>query len=43
MARLRGAGVIMERLITHNFSLADIAEGYRLMAAGETGKVMIHY
>ncbi len=43
MLALYRAGLPIAHLITHRFSLAEIAEGYRLMAAGETGKVMIHY
>lgn len=43
MLALYRAGLPIDRLITHRFPLADIAEGYRLMAVGETGKVMIHY
>jgi L-iditol 2-dehydrogenase len=43
MLALQRAGLPISQLITHRFPLQEIAEGYRLMAAGQTGKVMILY
>ena len=35
------AGLAIERLITHRFPLEEAAEAYHLMAAGQTGKVLL--
>ncbi|MFN8443466.1 MAG: zinc-binding dehydrogenase [Caldilineaceae bacterium] len=43
MLALYRAGLPIDKLITHHIPLADIGEGYRLMDAGQTGKVLIHY
>ena len=43
MLALFRAGLPIDKLITHHFPLNEIGEGYRLMAAGQTGKVLIHY
>lgn len=43
MLALYRAGLPIDKLITHHFPLSDIDEGYRLMDAGQTGKVLIHY
>lgn len=43
MLELYRAGLPIDKLITHHFPLAQIGEGYRLMAAGQTGKVLIQY
>ncbi len=43
MLALHRAGAPIVKLITHHFPLAEAAEAYRAMAAGETGKVLLHY
>lgn len=43
MLALYRAGLPIDKLITHRFPLAEIGEGYRLMAEGQTGKVLIDY
>lgn len=42
LSLLRG-GLPMHRLITHSLPVDDAAEGYRLMASGESGKVALRY
>ena len=41
MLALHRAGLDVERLITHRFPLEEADEGFRLMAAGLTGKVLL--
>ena len=41
MLALYRAGLDVERLITHCFPLEEADEGFRLMAAGLTGKVLL--
>ena len=41
MLALYRAGLDVERLITHRFPLEEADEGFRLMAAGLTGKVLL--
>ncbi|NKB68102.1 MAG: zinc-binding dehydrogenase [Candidatus Latescibacteria bacterium] len=43
MLKLYRAGLAIDRLITHHFPFAQAAEAFRLMAAGKTGKVVLHY
>ncbi|MCC7261867.1 MAG: alcohol dehydrogenase catalytic domain-containing protein [Candidatus Latescibacteria bacterium] len=43
MLALYRAGAPVAKLITHHFPLSEAAEAYRAMAAGETGKVLLHY
>lgn len=43
MLALYRAGAPVARLITHHFPLSEAGEAYRAMAAGETGKVLLHY
>ena len=42
MLALHRAGVPVGKLITHHFPLSEAGEAYRAMAAGETGKVLLH-
>lgn len=42
MLELYRAGLDIDRLITHRLPLEEAAEGYRMMAAGETGKVLLY-
>ncbi len=42
MLALCRAGLPVERLITHRLPLEQAGEGYRLMAAGQTGKVLLY-
>ena len=41
MLQLYRDGLAVDRLITHRLALEEAAEGYRLMAAGESGKVLL--
>jgi threonine dehydrogenase-like Zn-dependent dehydrogenase len=41
MLDLYRRGLAVERLITHRFPRSQVAEAYRLFAAGETGKVIL--
>lgn len=41
--RLVRWGIHPEDLITHEFSLDNVAEAYRLMAAGQCGKVAVTF
>ena len=43
MLALHRAGAPIAKLITHHFPLSEAGEAYRAMAAGETGKVLLHY
>lgn len=43
MLELYRARLPVERLITHRLPLTQAGEGYRLMAAGQTGKVVLIY
>ncbi|MSR82153.1 MAG: hypothetical protein EXS58_04410 [Candidatus Latescibacteria bacterium] len=43
MLALHRAGAPVAKLITHHFPLSEASEAYRAMAAGETGKVLLHY
>ena len=43
MLELYRAGLAIDRLITHHFPMEEAGEGFRLMAAGLTGKVLLHY
>ena len=43
MLELYRAGLAIDRLVTHRFALAEADEAFRLMAAGQTGKVMLEF
>ena len=42
MQVIRGSGARLDRLITHTFALADVADAWELQLTGECGKVMLH-
>ena len=42
MLELFRSGLSIDRLITHHFPLNEAAEAFELMAAGRTGKVLLH-
>ena len=43
MLDLYRAGLPIEKLVTHQFSLCQATQAYRAMAARETGKVLLTY
>jgi threonine dehydrogenase-like Zn-dependent dehydrogenase len=43
MLDLFRSGVPIDRLITHRFPLERVDEGYRAMALGQSGKVVLEY
>ena len=43
MLKLVRDGLEVDKLVTHSFSMEEAAEGYRLMADGLTGKVLLTY
>ena len=43
MLELYRRGLAVDRLITHRFPFAEAPEAFRMMAAGQTGKVLLEY
>ena len=43
MLKLYRGGLAVDRLITHRFPFAEAPEAFRMMAAGQTGKVLLEY
>jgi len=42
MDRVRKAAPLLDRLITHRFALADVAEAFALQETGQCGKVLLY-
>ena len=43
MLEIYRSGLALERLITHRFPMEEAAQAFQLMAAGLTGKAVLHY